>query len=615
MNTSEEYANLGSIYAQEKSWDLAIENYRQAIALKPNFSWYYYYLAQALSQKKNWNKAIKNYYQAIELNHDFYWSYYNLGNALGKLERWKEAVKAYKNAIKIDVNFPWSYYNLGDALIKLQQWDEAIYNYIYVTQFQTELPGIYSKLGDAIEEKYKSNSYKVIKNDRKAIQEIEKYSIDDKSMLLLQQNPNLFLQVADGLTKANKINEAIIFYQIALELNQDNLNISQKLEQVLEKKNQLERETLELRKEIELNQNSRSYYNLGIALTREQKWDEAIIIYRQSIEIRPDFHWWFYHNIWEAFARENKLTEILTFFQMFQKASPDSFWSYLNIGEVLTRLGKIDEAIPYYQKACYQQTKKLYPRSVSQPWNLEQVKGPNFIIIGVHKGGTTSLYSYLTQHPQIMSPIKKEIDFWSWKFNESINWYLAHFPVIPEGKNFLTGEASPSYFNHLDAAKRIYQFFPKIKLIILLRNPIDRTISQYHTWRRFNWENRSLEEAIESDLDKLIKAGEKVNYWMGEQNYLAKGVYIEFLKEWMSLFPMEQFLILKSEDFYANSKAVVQQVLKFLDLPKYELLEYKNYNPGNYSQIDPLIRRSLSNYFQVHNQRLEEYLGIKFNWE
>ena len=182
LNTSEEYANLGSIYAQEKSWDLAIENYRQAIALKPNFSWYYYYLAQALSQKKIWNKAIKNYYQAIELNHDFYWSYYNLGNALGKLERWKEAVKAYKNAIKIDVNFPWSYYNLGDALIKLQQWDEAIYNYIYVTQFQTELPGIYSKLGDAIEEKYKSNSYKVIKNDRKAIQEIEKYSIDDKSI-------------------------------------------------------------------------------------------------------------------------------------------------------------------------------------------------------------------------------------------------------------------------------------------------------------------------------------------------------------------------------------------------------------------------------------------------
>ena len=615
MNTSEKYANLGDIYAQEKNWDLAIENYSQAIVLEPKISWYYYHLAQALSQKRNWNKAIKNYYHAIELNHNFSWSYYNLGNALSKLERWEDAVEAYQNAIKIDANFPWSYYNLGDALVKLKKWDEAIYNYLYSTKFQTELPGIYSRLGDAIEQTYNSNLETTVKHDHKAIQDIEKYSIDDKSMLLLQQNPGLFIQLADGLTKANFISGGIILYKIALELNQDDLKISEKLQQVLNKKNQLERETLELKKEIELNQNSRSYYNLGIALTKQQKWDEAVIAYRQGIEIKPDFYWWFYYNIWEAFAKEDKLTEILTFFQMFQKANPDSFWSYLNIGEALTRLGKIHEAIPYYQTACYQQTKKSYPKSVSQPWNLEQVQGPNFIIIGVQKGGTTSLYSYLTQHPQIMSPIKKEIDFWSWKFHESINWYLAHFPVIPDGKKILTGEASPSYFNHPDAARRIYQFFPKIKLIILLRNPVDRAISQYYTWRRFNWENRSLEEAIESDLDKLIKAPEKVNYWMGEQNYLAKGVYVEFLKEWMILFPQEQLLILKSEDFYANPQAIVQQVLKFLDLPKYELLEYHNYNPGNYSQIDPLMGRNLSNYFRVHNQRLEEYLGIKFNWE
>ncbi len=615
MNTAEEYANLGSLYAQEKKWDLAIENYRQAIVLKPNFSWYYYHLGQALSEQKKLDDAIKNYYRAIDLNQNFSWSYYNLGNALSKLQKWEEAINAYKNAIKIDVTFPWSYYNLGDALIKLQRWDEAIYNYLYVTQFQAELPGIYSKLGDAIEQKYKSSLDAGIKDYRQVIQHLNEYYLDNKSLQLLQKNPNLSVQVADGLAQANKINGAIIFYKIALELNQDNLKISEKLQQVLDKNNQLEREVLELRKEIELNPNSSSYYNLGIALTRQQKWKEAVIAYRQGIEIEPNFYWWFYHNIWEAFARENKLTEILTFFQEFQKANPDSFWSYLNVGEALSRLGKIDEAIPYYQSACYEQTKKFYPDLVSQPPNLEAAPGPNFLIIGVQKGGTTSLYGYLTEHPQIISPLKKEMDFWSWKFNQSINWYLAHFPVIPEGKKFLTGEASPSYFNHPDAARRIYQFFPKIKLIILLRNPVDRAISQYYTWRRFNWENRSLEEAIESDLDKLIKAPEKVNYWMGEQNYLAKGVYVEFLKEWMSFFPREQFLILKSEDFYVNPEASLQQVLKFLYLPEYELLEYKNYNPGQYSEIDSSMRRILSNFFRVHNQRLEEYLGMRFNWE
>ncbi|MEM1171633.1 MAG: tetratricopeptide repeat protein [Cyanobacteria bacterium P01_H01_bin.35] len=615
FNTPEEYANLGSVYAQDKKWDLAIENYRQAIVLKPKFSWYYYHLAQALSQKENWHEAIKNYDMAIELNHNFSWSYYNLGNALSKLERWEEAINAYKSAIKIDTNFPWSYYNLGDALIKLQKWDEAIYNYLYVTKFQTELPGIYSKLGDAIEQKYKSNLDAGIKDYRKAIQDPEQYSIEDKLLQLLQKNSHLFIQVGDGLAKANKINGAIIFYKVALDINQDDLNISEKLQEVLDKKNQLEREILELRKEIEFNPNSSSYYNLGVALTRQQKWEEAARVYFEGIEIEPDFYWWFYHNIWEAFARENKLTEIVTFFQIFQKAHPNSFWSYLNVGEALTRLGKIDAAIPYYQTACYYQTKKSYPRLISQSWNLEQVQKPDFIIIGVHKGGTTSLYSYLTQHPQIIPPIKKEMDFWSWKFNESINWYLAHFPGISEGKNLLTGEASPSYFDHPNAAKRIYQFLPKIKLIILLRNPVDRAISQYHQWLRLNWENRSLEDAIKSDLEKLTKAPEKVNYWMKELNYLARGVYVEFFKEWMSLFPREQFLILKSEDFYVNPKASMQEVLKFLDLPEYELPEYKNYNSGNYSQIDSLMRKSLSNYFRFHNYRLEEYLGMKFNWE
>ncbi|MGK7921949.1 MAG: tetratricopeptide repeat protein [Trichodesmium sp.] len=600
LNKPEDYANLAKIYAEEKKWDLAIENYRQAISLKPNFSWYYYHLAQALHQKNNWDEAIQNYHQAIELNDNFSWSHYNLADALSKLSRWEEAIKAYQKAIQIDANFPWSYYNLGNALMELKKWDEAIDNYLYAVKIQPNLPDIYSKLGEAIHQKYKSNL---------------DVRIDNKLLETLKHNSNLSLKIADSLAKANKVNAAITFYKIALEINQDDLNISSKLQELLDKNNQLFQDVLQLRKEIESNPNSDSYYHLGIALTRVEKWDEAVRAYRQGIEIEPDFHWWFYHNIWEAFARENKLTEILTFFEIFQKDNPNSFWSYLNVGEALTRLGKIDEAIPYYHTACYQQTKKLYPDLISQPWNLEQVQEPNFIIIGVHKGGTTSLYSYLTQHPQIIPPIKKEMDFWSWKFNDSINWYLSHFPVIPEGKNLFTGEASPSYFDHPNSARRIYQFSPKIKLIILLRNPVDRAISQYYQWLRLNWENRSLEEVIESDLEKLTKASEKVNYWMRELNYLARGVYIEFFQEWMSFFPREQFLILKSEDFYANPEASMQEVLNFLDLPEYELLEYKNYNPGNYSKIDPLMRRNLSNYFQFHNERLEEYLGMKFNWE
>ncbi|MGB3514034.1 MAG: tetratricopeptide repeat protein [Microcoleaceae cyanobacterium] len=610
--TPEEYAHLASLYAKQKQWDLATENYCNAIVLQPNFSWYHYHLGEVLHQQEKWNEAIRSYRRAIELHQDFSWSHYNLGNALTKLQRWEEAVISYNNAIKIDSSFPWSYYNLGNALMELKRWDEAIANYLYVVQFSSELPGIYSKLGDAIEQKYKSNLDAGINYYCMAIKCPEEYPIYRKSLKRLQKNTELSLQLADGLAQANKVYGAIIFYYIALEINPQKTEIEFKLKQLLDKKERLEEEIIELRKKIKLNPNRGYYYNLGIALTRQQKWDEAVVAYRQAIEIDPDFYWWFYHNIWSAFTQENKLEEVRAFFQSFLEKNQNSFWAYLNLGEALTRLGKVEEAIPLYQKACHQQTQKSYPDFVKLPENIGKVKSPDFMIIGVNKGGTTSLYSYLIQHPQIIPPIKKEMDFWSWKFNGSIDWYLAHFPAIPEGNKFLTGEASPSYFDHPNAAERIFQALPKIKIILLLRNPIDRAVSQYHQWLRLNWENRSFEEVIMSDLDKLTTAP---NYWRQELNYLARGAYIEFLKKWMSLFSREQFLVLKSEDFYANPAATMEQVLRFLNLPEYQLSEYKNYNTGKYSPIDESMRRSLNDYFQVHNQRLEEYLGINFNWE
>ncbi|MDJ0555728.1 MAG: tetratricopeptide repeat protein [Microcoleaceae cyanobacterium MO_207.B10] len=613
--TPEEYAHLAEIYAQEKQWQLAIENYHYAIALKPNFSWYHYHLAQALSQQMKWDEAIISYRRAIDLNHNFSWSHYNLGNALTNLQRRDEAIVAYNRAIKIDANFPWSYYNLANVLMELQRWDEAIFNYLYIVKVSSDLPGVYSKLGDAIEQIYNSNSQTINNDHLLTIQSLEKYPIYHKLREFFRKNPELSLQLADGLDKSNKVDGAIIFYHLALEINQKNPEIELKLKQLLDKKNQLEKEIVELRNKIKVNPNRGYYYNLGVALTRQQRWGEAVTAYHQAIEIDPDFCWWFYHNIWEAFTKENKLETICSFFQSFLEKNPHSFWSYLNLGEALTRLGKVQEAVPLYQNACRQQTQKNYPDFVQQTDNIKEVKAPNFMIIGVNKGGTTSLYSYLIQHPQIIPPVKKEMDFWSWKFNGSIDWYLAHFPAIPEGKIFLTGEASPSYFDHPNAAARIAQVFPKIKLIILLRNPIDRAVSQYHQWLRLNWENRTFEEVIKSDLEKLTISPKSINYWRQELNYLARGVYVEFFQEWMGLFPREQFLVLKSEDFYANPEASMQQVLKFLDLPEYQLSEYKNYNTGNYSPIDKSMRKNLKDYFQVHNHRLEEYLGMKFDWD
>src|SRR5579863_6754349 len=112
---------------------------------------------------------------------------------------------------------------------------------------------------------------------------------------------------------------------------------------------------------------------------------------------------------------------------------------------------------------------------------------PDFMIIGTQKGGTTSLYNYLIDHPNISSIFKKEPHFFDFNFYKGVSWYRAHFPSLLEkyyservhGQKFITGEASPYYLYHPLVPQRIKETMPTAytKFIVLLRNPIDRAYS------------------------------------------------------------------------------------------------------------------------------------------
>lgn len=613
LKQAEIHAQEGSIYAQQKQWEAAVESYRRAVELNPNYSWFYHSLGEGLFELGKWQEAVDVYRRAIELNPNFSWSYYNLGKSLMKLHKLEEAVIVYRGAIELNPDFAWSYYDLGNVLIKQQKWEEAVAVILNAVILEPKSPEIHHKLGDALGHIANSDLEATINYYRDLIQKPQEDSFSSKVVKSLQSRPQLAFELGKTLTKENQINAAIIFYNIAKQIQPDNAAIIGELKKVIETKNKLEKDIITRSQEIDNNPNPGSYYHLGIALSREQKWDEAAAAYRQAFELKPDFRWWFYYNSWEAFTKVGNLQEIEDFFLTFLKDNPQSFWAYLNVGEVLTRQGKIDAAMIYYQTACYQQTLKSHPKFVKQYWEVGKLRGPEFAIIGAHKGGTTSLYSYLINHPKILAPIKKEMDFWSWKFNGSVDWYVSHFPPIPEEGNFLTGEASPSYLDYREVPSRLFNAFPKIKLILLLRNPVDRAVSQYHHWRRLNWENRSMEEAFNSDLEKLTVG--KIEPWHKELNYLARGVYLEFIREWLKIFPREQLLVLSSEEFYQNSAATMEKVFAFLNLPMHRLPEYETFNAGKYSPISESMGRRLTDFFQPYNQRLEKYLGMTFNWD
>ena len=621
-----EYHNLGNLLQESGKFEEAVTAYQKAVELNPDFSWSYHSLGDVLQQLERWEEAVAAYRKAVELNPDFSWSYHNLGDVLLKLEQWEEAAAAYRCEIALKADFAWSFCNLGDALTHLKQWDEAIDAYLKAIFIDRDLPGIYQKLGKVLRQ---------TKSDLKSVFQRCQWQITP-------ENREFYLSLARSLARDDRLSSAIIFCKTVLTNEPDCDIFSAQLQDFLKQQAECDRALASCREVVaQKPDDCWSYYNLGAVLSHQKKTDEAAVCFLKAIEINPDFYWWFYYNLWEVLTRENKLEEAATFYRQVVEAQPEAFWPYLNLGEVLTRQGKIAEAICCYQTVSYRQSfvsmisknagkmpvpqnidntgKMPVPQNIDNtgkmpvPQNKVKIKTPNFIIIGSQRCGTTSLYTYLAQHPQILTPIKKEMDFFSWHFHRGIDWYLAHFPPALAAGQFLTGEASPSYFDSQSAPERLYSAFPEVKLVVLLRNPVDRAISQFYRLTELNWEGRSFDRAIS---DEVARLNQNPAYIIGGEpgNYLARGRYVEFMKNWLAFFPKSQLLILKSEDFYAGAAATVKQVLDFLDLPEYQLPEYRNANPGSYQPVADSVRDWLQDYFKPYNQQLEEYLGRKFNW-
>jgi Sulfotransferase domain len=272
---------------------------------------------------------------------------------------------------------------------------------------------------------------------------------------------------------------------------------------------------------------------------------------------------------------------------------------------------------------------KLY-RGATSPIRLL----PDFLIIGTQRGGTTSLFHYLETHPCIKAANIKDTHFFDKKYGKGLAWYRGHFPTFLEktyahrvlNHAFVTGEASASYLFHPHTPKRVAQVLPHVKLIVLLRNPVDRAYSQYYHAIELGHETLSFEEAIQSEEErtrqeraKILKDERYYSHAYKHLSYLSRGGYVEQLQVWMNLFPREQFLVLKSEDFYADPAAILKEVMSFLNVPVAEShlrkKEYKQYNNNSYSKMDAAMRTRLVEYFKPHNARLYDYLSVDFGWD
>jgi hypothetical protein len=246
-------------------------------------------------------------------------------------------------------------------------------------------------------------------------------------------------------------------------------------------------------------------------------------------------------------------------------------------------------------------------------------KIPDFLVIGPQKSGTTALYQYLTEHPHIYPASVKEIFFFDLNYKLGIDWYKSHFPVLPEFK-YLTGEASATYFNKLEAPERIASLIPDVKLIFIIRDPVYRAISDYHMKLRNGVESRNKEEAIIEEINYLkeksldfVDIGK--NFFKVHKGYVRNGLYFYFIKAYLDKFSKNSIIVINSQQLLEQPRETMKNIFNFLGVENY-VGNYPLINVGNYSkQENDFIVAELANFFKPYNQMLEELIDLRLNWQ
>jgi hypothetical protein len=258
---------------------------------------------------------------------------------------------------------------------------------------------------------------------------------------------------------------------------------------------------------------------------------------------------------------------------------------------------------------------------------------PDFLIVGTKRGGTTSLWNYLIAHPQVlpMFPsvrgLKSNAYFFE-HWGRGDRWYRSHFHTTAYRRwkerrlgPVVTGEASPYYMYGPRVPELIARRMPGVRLIMLLRDPVDRAYGHYQERVQQGAETLSFEEALAAEPARLDGEWERMmadpGYYSRAHDFFSyrdRGVYLPQVKRVLAHFPPDSVLIIRSEDLYVDEHAVFEQTCRFLGIAPVRIVRPDRHNFIPREPISPATRRELADFYAPHNRALYGYLGRDFGW-
>ena len=234
----------------------------------------------------------------------------------------------------------------------------------------------------------------------------------------------------------------------------------------------------------------------------------------------------------------------------------------------------------------------------------------DFVIGGTQKGGTSALDAFLREHPQICMPrTRKELHFFDREAEliERLDYSKYHDNFQPQAQHRVIGEATPSYMYWNTAPYRIWQYNPKMKWILVLRNPIDRAFSQWNMETQRGKETLPFAQAIEREAER---AREALPLQHRVYSYLDRGFYSWQMRRLFNIFTKARCTVLLNEELRTNHEGTLRQVLEFLEVDQTVIAPPAAVFEHDYvSSLAPELRERLREIFYFDIKTLEQLLG------
>ena len=249
--------------------------------------------------------------------------------------------------------------------------------------------------------------------------------------------------------------------------------------------------------------------------------------------------------------------------------------------------------------------------------------GPDLLVVGAKRGGTTSLWHYLQQHPGVLplypaAEHLKGLYYFDVHHDRGERWYRSHFATAAWrarrerelGHPTVAAEASPYYLFHPLAPARARALLPDARVVVLLRDPVERAFSHWKERRRHT---ETLEFAEAVLAEPLRTAGEEerlaadphaVSFAHRHQTYVAQSCYSVPLRRWFDAYGRDRVEVVVAEDLFARPQQVVERLWGQLGLPPVTLADTTAHNAAPSPDMDPAVRRRLRAYFLPETARL-----------